>query len=198
MDETVKIALYARVSTKDGRQTTDNQVAELTAHAASRGWTVARQYLDYDSGAKDSRAQFQALMRDAVNPKRGWSMLLVWSLDRFSREGVRETFQHLKRLESADVRFVSLKEEYLDTSGMFRDVIISLLATLAKQERLRLQERAKAGQARAKSEGVVFGRKPVRVDLKAVKAMRAQGMSLREIGHALNVSYQTVKRRLAE
>ena len=76
-------------------------------------------------------------------------MVLFWALDRFSREGTLATLQHLQKLSRYGVDWRSYQESYLDSCGPFKDVVISLMATLAKQERLRISERTKAGLQRA-------------------------------------------------
>ena len=70
-------------------------------------------------------------------------------MNRLSREGVGETLNHLQRLKGAGVSFKSFTEQYLDRTGVFRDAVIAILAAIAKQERIRLSERIKAGQARS-------------------------------------------------
>ncbi len=42
---------------------------------------------------------------------------MVWALDRFTREGVAETFEYIKRLTSNGVEFVSFTEEHFRTTG---------------------------------------------------------------------------------
>jgi len=71
--------------------------------------------------------QFKAMF--AATSRREFDCVLFWSLDRFSREGVLETLQCLQRLTSYGVAFKSFTEEYLDGTGMFRDAVISILAT---------------------------------------------------------------------
>jgi len=61
----VKAALYARVSTDDGRQTVANQVRQLRELALSRDFEIFREYTDEETGASASRASFLALLRDA-------------------------------------------------------------------------------------------------------------------------------------
>ena len=76
----------------------------------------------------------------------------------------------------------SLTEEWIDNAGPFRDVVISLLASLAKQERVRIQERVRAGLERAKVKGTKSGRaigRPKAVfDRGLAKQLRQEGMSL--------------------
>jgi DNA invertase Pin-like site-specific DNA recombinase len=65
--------------------------------------------------------------------------------------------QHLQKLSAYGVGWRSLQESYLDSCGPFKDVVIALMATLAKQERLRISERTKAGLQRARRQGKVLG-----------------------------------------
>ena len=61
----VKAALYARVSTDDGRQTVANQVRQLRELAAARDFEIFREYRDEETGVSANRASFLALLRDA-------------------------------------------------------------------------------------------------------------------------------------
>jgi DNA invertase Pin-like site-specific DNA recombinase len=64
--------------------------------------------------------------------------VLFWALDRFAREGTLKTLEYLQRLDSYGVAWKSFTEQYLDSTGMFRDAVIAILATIAKQEHERL------------------------------------------------------------
>ena len=66
--------------------------------------------------------------------------------------------QYLQRLELYGVAYRSFTESWLDSMGPFKDVVLALLATHAKQERVRLSERITAGLARARKEGRIGGR----------------------------------------
>lgn len=192
---TTRIALYARVSTRDKGQDTENQILQLESYAATKpGWRITRRYVDEESGAKATRTQFTRLFADAE--KGAFDLVLVWSLDRWSREGVWETLNHLRRLDGFGVGFVSYKEELINTAGPFREVIISLLAALAKQERTRHIERVNAGLEKAIKNGVRLGRKPVAFDTESALALYRAGKSYRDIAVAFKVSHGTVGRVL--
>src|SRR5688572_19484718 len=98
-----------------------------------------RQYVDEGSAKSADRPQFQRMLEAASRQE--FELVLFWSLDRFSREGILQTLQHLQRLTDYDVGFRSYTEPYLDSCGIFRDAVISILAALAKQERIRIRER---------------------------------------------------------
>src|SRR5882762_6080811 len=181
----MRVALYGRVSTKD-KQDTENQLRQLREFAALQGWTVTNEYVDRETGSTDDRAEFQAMFKAASQRK--FDILLFWSLDRLSREGVLETLQHLNRLTSYGVNYRSYTEQYFDSCGIFKDAVISILATVAKQERIRISERVKAGLAHARAKGKKLGRPAVAVDSAKVRALRQAGKSFEQIGETLGVS----------
>ena len=191
----MKIALYARVSKKNSKQDTENQLAQLRQFAQTQGWTVEREYVDRATGKHSDREQFQRLFEDASMRK--FDLVLFWSLDRFSREGVLETLNHLQRLLSYGVGYRSFTEQYLDSCGIFKDAVLSILATIAKQERVRISERVLAGLERARSEGKRLGRPFADFDTREARRLRRQGASLRVIAKAMGVCPATVLNRLA-
>jgi DNA invertase Pin-like site-specific DNA recombinase len=98
-----RVALYLRVSTmprKNGNrngssngngkreQTTENQRLQLYKFAEAMDWDIVAEFKDYESGAKDKkgRPQFRAMFEAAS--RREFDIVLVWSLDRFSRQGI--------------------------------------------------------------------------------------------------------------
>jgi DNA invertase Pin-like site-specific DNA recombinase len=113
-------------------------------------------------------------------------------------EGVLETLQHLNRLTSYGVNYRSFTEQYFDSCGILKDAVISILATIAKQERIRISERVEAGLAQAKAKGRRLGRPAVEVDAAKVQAMRREGRSFEEIGEALGVSASSAWRAARE
>jgi DNA invertase Pin-like site-specific DNA recombinase len=102
-----RVAIYARVSTEDRGQNPENQLAQLRAWCAAAGHEIAAEYVDHASGAKgaDKRPRFAAMMDDAH--RRRFDILLVWALDRLSREGMVATVGYLQRLAAAGVAFHS-------------------------------------------------------------------------------------------
>jgi DNA invertase Pin-like site-specific DNA recombinase len=155
-----RVAIYARVSTRD-KQETLNQLAQLREFCQRQGWKVVTpEYIDHETGSVSTRASFQEMLLHASQRK--FDVLLFWALDRLTREGTLATLQYLERLTSYQVGYKSFTEPYLDSCGTFKDVVISLLATMAKQERLRMGERVRAGIAQARRAGTRLGRPPLR------------------------------------
>jgi DNA invertase Pin-like site-specific DNA recombinase len=190
----MRIAIYSRVSTNT--QDTANQLVQLRVFAATQSWTIVREFVDVASGKNGDRQQFKALF--AAASRREFDSVLFWSLDRFSREGVFETLQYLQRLTGYGVGYRSYSEQYLDSCGMFRDAVISILAVIAKQERVRLSERTLAGLAIARARGRIGGRPRVTCDHQKLSDLRASGKSLAGIAEELKLSKSTVGRLLDE
>jgi DNA invertase Pin-like site-specific DNA recombinase len=191
----LRVALYSRVSTKDKGQDVRNQTDQLRDFCGRQNWPIVKEYTDQASGKRGDRIQFQQMF-DAAS-RREFDAVLFWSLDRFSREGTLPTLQYLQRLESYGVAYRSFTESWLDSLGPFKDVVLALLATLAKQERVRLSERVTAGLARARKEGRIGGRPKVVVSTSKIRRLADQGLSGVEIGAKLGCSRMTVARRLS-
>jgi DNA invertase Pin-like site-specific DNA recombinase len=186
------VALYARVSTKDGGQDSENQLIQLRKFAATQGWEIVAEFTDKATGGGSDRDQLQAMF--AAASKRQFDILLFWALDRFSREGTVKTLNHLERLTGYGVDYRSYTEQYIDSCGMFRDAIIGILAAIGHQERVRLSERTKAGLERAKAQGRVGGRPQVadHDKIEALVSLRSQGKSIRWVATELKLSVGTV------
>lgn len=125
--------------------------------ASALGLEVTGEYIDMASGGNSNRPQFQEMLKDAKD--RRFDMILVWSLDRFSREGISNTLHYLEELRKNNVALKSLQESWLDTSDQgIGKLLISIFSWVAEQERKRISERTKAGLVRAKATGKLLGR----------------------------------------
>ena len=125
------VAIYTRVSGQSNRQDTENQALQLREYCERQGWDYV-EYTDRRSGARADRTAFQQVFEDARLKK--FDLVLFWALDRFSREGVTETLNYLKVLDGYGVAWKSFMESYLDSTGMFKEAVIAILAAVAKQE----------------------------------------------------------------
>jgi DNA invertase Pin-like site-specific DNA recombinase len=177
------------------KQFNENQIDQLREFVSKQtGWTIVTEYVDRITGSgKKDRAQFEAMMLAASQKK--FDLLLFWKLDRFSREGTRKTLQHLTRLDSWGIAWRSFMEPFFDSCGVMKDVVISIMATLAEQERITLSERTKAGIARARKQGRLPGPAKKTLDMAEVSARRAAGESLRSIAAAMGCSASLLVKR---
>ena len=190
----MKIGIYARVSTD--KQENANQLLQLRDFAAKQGWQIVIEYVDIVTGSgKKSRAQFDAMMLAASQRK--FDLLLFWKLDRLSREGVRKTLQYLTLLDSYGVAWRSFMEPYLDSCGPMKDVVISLFATFAQQERISISDRTKAGLQRAVKQGKTLGRRMVAVDVSRARKLQREGLGLRPTAKKMGISVNTLRNALS-
>lgn len=190
-----RVALYARVSTKDKGQDHENQLIQLRAFARTQDWVVVHEYIDKASGKRSDREEFQDMF--AAASRREFDVLAFWSLDRLSREGTVKTLNHLQRLTGYGVDYRSFTEQYLDSTGIFKEAVIGILAAIAKQERVRLSERTVAGLARARAQGRVGGRPKAEDDpakMKTFRMLKLSGLSVRKIATQMGVSPTTVQK----
>lgn len=180
MEVVMRIAIYARVSKGDETQDPKNQLAPLRDYAKALNGEVVREYVDMASGSKGDRKDFLSLCADA--DARKFDLLLVWSLDRLSREGIPNTLGYLERFKRANVNVKSLKESWLDTRDEgLGQLMLAIFSWVAQQERKRIIERTMAGLARVRKEGRSLGRPK---GAKDKKERRKSGYYLRYAGIA--------------
>jgi DNA invertase Pin-like site-specific DNA recombinase len=190
----MRVAIYARVSTRDKGQDTDNQVHQLREYCARQGWTIVAEYTDQASGKTSDREALGKLF--AAASRREFDRLVVWALDRLSREGVLQTFAHVERLRSWGVELESYTEAHFRTAGPAGELMLAIAAWIAKQERVRLSERTKAGLARAYRAGKRCGR-PTRIfDHARAAELRAQGLSMRAVARMMSIPETTLRESL--
>jgi len=185
----MRIAIYARVSTEDKGQDPENQLRQLRQWCASAGHELVHEYVDHESGRKGTkdRKQFAALFEDAH--KRKLDCVLFWALDRFTREGMVPTILHLQRLASYGVGFHSYTEPHLATDNeLVRNILLALLASLAKIEAQKISERTRAGMARAKAQGKRIGRPSIAPKL---RQRIAAGQTPYAVAKALGIDRHT-------
>jgi len=155
----IKAAVWIRVSTT--HQVTDNQVPDLERFAEHHGYEIVESYSLCESawnGGKDGgeyKASLQRALDDAWQGK--YSVLIVWALDRLTREGAEGALRILRQFRERGCIVVSVKESWLNGSPEIQDVLVSFAGWVAQQESERRSERIKAGLARRKAEGLPVG-----------------------------------------
>lgn len=192
----MRIALYSRISTNSERQEVLNQLQPLREWTGRLGGTVAAEYMDEASGTNGDRKQLKALLEAAH--RREFDTLLIWSLDRLSREGIGRMSGYLEKLKTCGVRVLSHQEPWLDTEGPVSELLIAIFSWVAAQESRRLSERIQAGLKVARSKGRVGGRPKRHVDIKKALKLKAQGHSVRKIAQYVGVPRATLARALSQ
>jgi DNA invertase Pin-like site-specific DNA recombinase len=127
-------------------------------------------------------------------PTAASDLVVFWALDRFSREGMIPTIQHLQRLDQYGVRFHSYTEAHLNSDvEIVRNILLALLSLLAKIESQKISTRVKAGMARAAAQGKRIGRPKLAPELRRRIATRlATGATVYAVAKELGIDKHTV------
>ena len=190
-----RVAIYLRVSKDDGSQDPENQLLQLREFCQSwRGHELVAEYVDRESGRKGKRERtdFARMFDDAA--RRRFDVLLIWALDRFSREGIRKTLSYLQHLDQCGVAFKSYTEPYLDTDNeLLAHIVLGVTSYYAQLEAVRISDRTKAGLARARAQGKVIGR-PDGYERwrETLGSMAADGYGKKRMSRETGLSYNTI------
>lgn len=161
MKNKLSIAIYGRVSKDEvGQRFQDptNQIEPLKEFAKSMKWNVKFIFIDKKSGADSNRPEFKKMLAQAR--QHHFDLLLVWSLDRFSREPLLNTLSYLQQLKQHNIYLKSYTENIDTREGGTQELIMVILMWLAQEERNKISRRTKAGIQRRKNLGVWRGGRP--------------------------------------
>lgn len=153
----MKTAIYARVSTDD--QTTDNQIPALVEWATRRGFILGEIYQEHASAwAENRQTELPRLLDDAR--KRKFDLVIVWALDRLTRQGVGRIFEYIKLFKSYGVKIYSYQEPWTEAPGGLGDILFSITAWAAQYESDRRSVNTRAGIETRRAKGLRIGRPP--------------------------------------
>ena len=187
-----RVAIYARVSTD--AQTTENQLRELRAAAERAGWEIVGEFVDHAiSGAKgrEQRPQFDKMLKAAA--RRQFDVIAVWSVDRLGRS-LRHLVDFIDGIHASKIDLY-LHQQGIDTTTPAGKALFQMCGVFAEFERSMIQERVRAGLARARAQGRKLGRPTVSAEtVAAVRAIRATGKGMLSIAKQLGIGTATVQR----
>jgi DNA invertase Pin-like site-specific DNA recombinase len=190
----MRAALYARVSTSTSQDPTV-QLRELREYCERRCWDIGGEFIDIGvSGSKERRPQLDQLL--AACRKRRFDAVVVYRYDRFARS-LRQLVNALAEFEALGVQFVSLHEG-VDTSTPNGRLVFGIFGSIAEFERELIRDRVRSGIAAARARGKRLGRPRRHVDVSKVAALRAEGLSWRDIGRALGIGVATARAAFQE
>ena len=175
---------YARVSTE--AQDLASQLERLKAAGCEKI------FHEKQSGKNADRPQLQRMLKALVPG----DMVLATVTDRIARDPL-DMLNILNTVKGAGAGLRLLEEPFIDTTSEMADMVIFVVGWAAKWHRRRILENTATGRARAKANGVKFGRKPKLTPHQRQEALArlAKGEeSPREIARSYNVSHQTIWR----
>ncbi len=191
-----RVAIYARVSTNG--QTVTNQLRELRQVAKRQRWKVVGDFIERGvSGAKGraQRPQFDKLCQAAT--RREIDLIMSWSVDRLGRS-LQHLVTFLGEIHAKGVDLY-LHQQGVDTSTPAGKALFQMCGVFAEFERSMIQERVKAGLARARAQGKTLGRPRVAASIeRKVRTHRTRGMGIKAIARKLGIGTGTVQRIVKE
>jgi DNA invertase Pin-like site-specific DNA recombinase len=185
-----RVALYARVSTKQHGQDTETQLIQLRDYVQQRKLESIGEFVDHGwSGAKERRPQLDRLMQAARQKK--FDAVLVWRFDRFARS-VRHLVTALEEFQTLHIDFVSMSEQ-IDTSTPMGKMVFTVMGAVGELARSIIRENVRIGLDRAKREGKTLGRPRAIVDEEQIyEAVVIQKQSVKSIARTHAIARGTV------
>jgi DNA invertase Pin-like site-specific DNA recombinase len=197
-----KVCLLVRVSTE--KQDNFRQISELSDFCKERHYQIVKTISSTVSGSRSGADRPDLVELFEAAHRKEFSKVLVTEISRLGRKAkdIRHTIDklHENKISIVFKNFGGL--ESLDDQGnetFVTNIIISIYAELAQEERRILVERTKSGIQAARKKGVVFGRpkgKQKRTEiLKRYSKLAGhlkQGRSLQECMKLHGVSKNTV------
>jgi DNA invertase Pin-like site-specific DNA recombinase len=198
--KTLRAALYARVSTNG--QTTENQLRELRQAANRLGWEVVGEFVDHGiSGAKGrkDRPQLDSLLKGVA--RRDFNVVAAWSVDRLGRSLI-DLVSLLQELHSTGVDLY-LHQQGINTTTPAGKALFGMMGVFAEFERGMIQDRVRAGMARAKAKGTKSGNAIGRPSTSTaiedqIRVLRAEGLGMLKIAKKAGCGVSVVQRVLSE
>lgn len=152
----MKAVIYLRVSTTE--QDTANQLPALENYAQRWGFEVVQVYSENETAWKAGhQAELARLIEGARKGK--FEVVLVWALDRLSREGSLAILSLVDKLKRYGVKVISYQESWTEAPGELADILYAITGWVARMESQRRSERTKAGLERARLQGKSIGKR---------------------------------------
>ncbi|MDP6660905.1 MAG: recombinase family protein [Alphaproteobacteria bacterium] len=189
---TKRVAIYARVSTKD--QDCDRQLVELREVAENHNWVIVDEYVDIGiSGAQKSRPELDRMLKDAISRK--FEMVATLELSRLGRS-VSNMCEIVDLLKSKNIHLF-IKNQNVDTTTIVGDFFFNIMNCVAQYERDLIRERIMSGLENAKRKGVKLGRPGISQDMKDdIQTLRKTGLSFNKIAQQVGISKSVVVRTI--
>lgn len=193
------VRAYLRASTSEQDATRARET--IDAFAGERKLTICNYYIENESGSRLERPELFRLLKDC-QPR---DILLIEDVDRLSRLTGDDwnTLKKLMRQKDIRVVAVNVPTTWL-SSGMndfddrmfaaINDMLLDMLAAVARRDYEQRRERQRQGIAKAKAEGKYQGRKINQSRYDAINRLLASGSSWSQVQKTIGCSRSTISR----
>ena len=138
----MRAIIYARCSTDESRQDTEVQLKQLRAYCENNQWAYDEVF-EYGSGSKGIPSKLQRIL-DLI-AQGVYQVIIVHSLDRFSRLTPSLTEKMLNHIIDCKCRFISLQENLDSDNPMVWYCFKGLWLYFANQYSIKLSQKVKLG-----------------------------------------------------
>lgn len=200
----MKIAIYARVSTDDKEQNPETQLLKCRAYCEFHNHRIVGEYQDEGVSGdtliweREGGSEIKKLIDG--NKIDG---LMVFSVDRYSRESPIKVLQQLSHLKERGIKFISVTEPPFNMDSEFAEPLQYMLTWFSNWFLVQHKKKVNAGMDRAKKKGTKSGKPIGRPRLRGwyrnkIIELRRGGKSIRTISKELNISRGVVHKTLQQ
>jgi len=192
-----KTAIYVRISTNNGSQTTDSQLQEINKYCEMRGWTETEVFEDHVSGGKASRPALDRMMK--AMRMGALARVVCWKLDRLGRS-LTHLALVIDEMTHLQIPLVCTSQGInTDSDSPIGKFQLGVLMAVAEFERAIIKERVLAGLSAARNRGVRLGR-PATLNKRRdeVLELKAKGMGVRGIAREIGMPVASVFKLMKE
>lgn len=154
----MKCAAYLRVSSD--QQSVDNQLPAIEQWVKSRDGELVEVYSENESAWKQGhQRELARLLDDLRSGRRKYDCLIIWALDRLSRQGSAAILNLVNTFHAYGVKVISIQETWTELPGELGEVLFAIAGWVSRMESERRSERVKAGiQRKMEKDGYRPGR----------------------------------------
>lgn len=199
------VRAYLRASTSE--QDATRARGTIDAFASERGLTVCNYYVENESGSHLERPELSRLLKDS----RRHDILLIEDVDRLSRLTGDDWNSLKKMIARKDIRVVAVNvpTTWLHLSpgsadfdnrmfSSINDMLLDMLAAVARRDYEQRRERQRQGIDRAKAEGKYRGRRVNQSRYDAINRLLSSGSSWSQIQKTIGCSRSTISRAVKQ
>ena len=192
-----KVAIYARVSTDEQRESLGEQKKILVEWCKEKKYDIIEVYEDIQSGKDTSRPDYQRMMNNVTNNHYSYKTVVILKLDRLSRS-LKDLIDAVDFLKDHNIGIISKEDTYIDTTSAQGRFIFGVFGALAEFEREVIKYRTGVGIKRAQREGKLCHRPRKEINVDKVKKAINDGYTLEEIAKMQGMSFVTLKKRMSD
>ncbi|MGE6229856.1 recombinase family protein [Paenibacillus chitinolyticus] len=162
MNQLIRVAIYARVSTEEQAEhgySIDAQLDTLRKYCELYGREIAGEYVDRGVSGKSMKGRYelQRLLLDAEDKK--FDEVIVWKFNRMARKNI-DLLHIVDQLEKNNVAFRSFSENFDTTTSMGR-FALQMMGAVGELERNTIVDNVKMGHKQRAKSGKHNGKVPL-------------------------------------